>query len=172
MASSTSSNRAPIAILNKRLSGEEEWFPTHAPRGMCARPDSWNMLLWHFVIDGPENTPYEGGQYYGIVSFTERYPFSEPKIQILTPNGFVDEHWLSVDKLLGRDWTPSTYIWDLLSGLRETMAGDRPYLGGDLMWDNQIREELVQESRLANNQLREFRSAWPHLFAFLSYVNV
>ena len=34
---------------------------------IVARPNDKNILECHYVITGPQGTPYEGGQYHGVV---------------------------------------------------------------------------------------------------------
>lgn len=52
-----------------------------------AEPLPWNILEWHYVIIGPENSPYYGGMYHGSLVFTQQYPFKPPSIYMRTPNG-------------------------------------------------------------------------------------
>lgn len=42
---------------------------------------------WHYVITGPPETPYEGGQYHGTLIFPSDYPFKPPAIRMITPSG-------------------------------------------------------------------------------------
>lgn len=41
----------------------------------------------HYVVTGPENTPYEGGLYHGKLVFPREFPFKPPSIYMITPNG-------------------------------------------------------------------------------------
>ena len=50
----------------------------------CPFPDA---PVWSFVIQGPPDTPYAGGCYWGRLSIPDDYPFSPPLICILTPSG-------------------------------------------------------------------------------------
>lgn len=52
-----------------------------------AQPLPSNMLEWHYVIEGPEGSPYVGGFYHGIIKFPQEYPFKPPSIRMLTPSG-------------------------------------------------------------------------------------
>ena len=44
-----------------------------------------NMLEWHYVIEGPPGSPYQGGFYHGIIRFPQEYPYKPPSIRMLTP---------------------------------------------------------------------------------------
>ncbi|WAR15740.1 UB2J2-like protein, partial [Mya arenaria] len=37
-----------------------------------------NILEWHYVVTGPENSPYEGGTYHGKLVFPREFPFKPP----------------------------------------------------------------------------------------------
>ena len=52
-----------------------------------AAPKETNILEWHYVIEGPKKSLYEGGWYHGIVTFPSEYPYKPPSIQMVTPNG-------------------------------------------------------------------------------------
>lgn len=41
----------------------------------------------HYVVRGPEKTPYEGGMYHGKLVFPREFPFKPPSIYMITPNG-------------------------------------------------------------------------------------
>ena len=36
---------------------------------------------------GPPDSPYAGGEYYGVILFPSEYPFKPPGIKMLTPSG-------------------------------------------------------------------------------------
>ena len=46
-----------------------------------------NILEWHYVIEGHDNSPYEGGYYWGKLIFPKEYPLKPPSVIMLTPNG-------------------------------------------------------------------------------------
>jgi ubiquitin-conjugating enzyme E2 J2 len=52
-----------------------------------AAPKESNILEWHYVIQGPKGSPYDGGFYHGTVTFPKEYPHKPPSIQMITPNG-------------------------------------------------------------------------------------
>lgn len=64
--------------------------------GIRACPNEANILEWHYVLDGPTDTPYYGGFYHGILTFPAEYPYKPPSIQMITPNGrfkVISEHF-------------------------------------------------------------------------------
>lgn len=52
-----------------------------------AEPLPSNILEWHYVLQGPPGSEFEGGVYHGKVIFPPTYPFKPPSITMITPNG-------------------------------------------------------------------------------------
>lgn len=46
------------------------WHPHFAQ----AAPNPKDLFEFHFVVDGPPDTPYEGGHYHGMLRFPAEYP--------------------------------------------------------------------------------------------------
>lgn len=44
-------------------------------------------LECHFIMRGPDDSPYAGGEYHGVLVFTSQYPFAPPGIKMFTPSG-------------------------------------------------------------------------------------
>jgi ubiquitin-protein ligase len=49
--------------------------------------DESNMLNVWFRMNGPSDSPFEGGQYIGCFELDPEYPMKPPEIKIHTPNG-------------------------------------------------------------------------------------
>jgi ubiquitin-protein ligase len=75
---------APYA---QRLRKELRDLKKNPVQNITASPRENNILEWHYVIEGPKNSPFEGGWYHGVVIFPKEYPFKPPSIQMTTPNG-------------------------------------------------------------------------------------
>ena len=54
---------------------------------VAAAPLPSNLLEWHYLVTGPEGTPYEGGLYHGKLVFPKQFPFKPPSIYMITPSG-------------------------------------------------------------------------------------
>ena len=52
----------------------------------------FELFFRHYVIKGPEKSPYEGGYYHGKLVFPKDFPFKPPKIIMMTPNGRFKTH--------------------------------------------------------------------------------
>ncbi|VDO97447.1 unnamed protein product [Soboliphyme baturini] len=84
-----------------------------------------NILEWHYVIEGPPNTPYDGGFYYGKLVFPSEYPFKPPSIYILTPNGRFHTNTrlcLSISDFHPDTWNPGWSVGTILTGLLSFMV--------------------------------------------------
>uniref|UniRef100_A0A5F9DVX4 UBC core domain-containing protein n=1 Tax=Oryctolagus cuniculus TaxID=9986 RepID=A0A5F9DVX4_RABIT len=84
--SSNSNKRAPTTV-KQRLKQDYLRIKKDPVPYICAEPLPSNILEWHYVVRGPEMTPYEGGYYRGKLIFPREFPFKPPSIYMITPNG-------------------------------------------------------------------------------------
>uniref|UniRef100_A0A8C1M5A3 Ubiquitin-conjugating enzyme E2 J2 n=1 Tax=Cyprinus carpio TaxID=7962 RepID=A0A8C1M5A3_CYPCA len=99
---------------------------------ICAEPLPSNILEWHFVIRGPEKTPYKGGYYHGKLIFPQEFPFKPPGIYMLTPNGrFMCNRrlCLSISDFHPDTWNPAWSVSTILTALLSFMVENIPTLG-------------------------------------------
>lgn len=97
-----------------------------------AEPLPYNILEWHYVIRGPENTPYHGGFFHGSLLFTQQYPFRPPSIYMRTPNGRFQCNrrlCLSISDYHPDEWNPAWSVSSILTGLLSFMLEDGAALG-------------------------------------------
>lgn len=70
-----------------------------------------NIYSWTATLQGPSDTPYEGGHFKLSMEFPVEYPFKGPKIKFLTrvyhPN-IDDDGNLCIGLLKSDAWKPST----------------------------------------------------------------
>ena len=69
----------------KRIQKEYKDLLLNPINNITILPDPDNIYIWHYVIFGTEE-PYIYGQYYGILTLHEDYPFKAPRIIIKTPH--------------------------------------------------------------------------------------
>lgn len=85
-------------VAEKRLTKEYAGLAKSPPPFCIARPLESDILECHYIIRGPPDSPYAGGEYHGVLKFppevrihdggTDRqYPFGPPSIQMHTPSG-------------------------------------------------------------------------------------
>lgn len=83
-----------MSLCNTRLRKEYKDLQRKPVENIRAAPKETNILEWHYVIEGPKGSPYEGGFYHGTIVFPSEYPYKPPSIQMLTPNGrFKVQHY-------------------------------------------------------------------------------
>lgn len=54
------------------------------PEGVNATPIDENLIHWSASIQGPANSPYEGGVFFLYMQFPYVYPLHPPKIRFIT----------------------------------------------------------------------------------------
>lgn len=82
-------------------------------------------LFRHYVITGPEDTPYSGGYYHGKILFPPEYPSKPPRIFMLTPNGRFACHvpiCLSISDYHPEEWTSVETVSCILQGILDFMV--------------------------------------------------
>ena len=72
-----------LGVANQRLLTELNQLEKYPLAGCIASPREENIFQWTAVIDGPENTVYEGGTFFVELVFGEDYPFSAPKVKLI-----------------------------------------------------------------------------------------
>ena len=80
-------------VAQKRLFHEYKNLSTNPPDGITAGPVSEDdMFYWEALIQGPEETPFEGGVFAAELKFPRDYPLSPPTMKFIGggiwhPNG-------------------------------------------------------------------------------------
>tara|TARA_R110002074_G_scaffold3397_1_gene18020 strand:- start:64 stop:861 length:798 start_codon:yes stop_codon:yes gene_type:complete len=94
--------------------------------------DEDNILLGYALIIGPENTPYENGNYLFKFIFPENYPFSPPKVEYYSndgrtrfnPNLYINKYvCLSLlNTWRGEGWTSCQSIYSVLLTIQSILS--------------------------------------------------
>jgi ubiquitin-conjugating enzyme E2 J2 len=114
-----------------------------------AEPLPSNILEWHYVIRGPEDSLYNGGYYHGALMFTKDFPFKPPSIYMFTPNGRFKTNkrlCLSISDFHPDTWNPAWSISTILTGLLSFMLETTPTLGS-------CESTTAEKKRYAENSL-------------------
>jgi len=99
---------------------------------IVAEPVPNNILEWHYVVRGPESSPYFGGLYHGKLKFPPEFPFKPPSIYMITPNGRFKTNTrlcLSISDFHPDTWNPAWSVGTILTGLLSFMLEKSPTLG-------------------------------------------
>ncbi|EGW31690.1 ubiquitin-conjugating enzyme E2 6 [Spathaspora passalidarum NRRL Y-27907] len=150
----------------KRLTKEYKSIQANPPPYIIAKPNDENILEWHYVITGPANTPYEDGQYHGILRFPTEYPFKPPSIYMNTPNGRFQQNTrlcLSMSDFHPDTWNPAWSVATILTGLLSFMTGDETTTGSITTTDN-VKRKLAKDSKKWNmSENPRFKKHFPDL---------
>lgn len=134
---------------------------------IVAKPAESNILEWHYVITGPQDTPYADGQYHGTVVFPREYPFQPPTIRMITPSGrFVPGQriCLSMSDFHPESWNPAWNVSTILKALQSFMVDDEPATGCLVKQDDQVIMSFAKQSRHWNaTSNQQFKAQFPEL---------
>ncbi|CAJ0648573.1 11040_t:CDS:2 [Entrophospora sp. SA101] len=116
----------------KRLTKEYISIQNNPVPYLIAKPLENNILEWHYVIRGPQDTPYHNGEYHGVLQFPVEYPFKPPSIRMTTPSGRFQTDTrlcLSMSDFHPSSWNPSWGVATILNGLLSFMTSDETTTG-------------------------------------------
>ncbi|GMM56769.1 E2 ubiquitin-conjugating protein [Maudiozyma humilis] len=150
----------------KRLTKEYKLIVQNPPPYITARPNEDNILEWHYVIEGPPDTPYAGGQYHGTLTFPSDYPYKPPAIRMITPNGRFKENTrlcLSMSDYHPDLWNPSWSVSTILTGLLSFMTGDEATTGSINTTDLQKRVLAGKSMEYNTHANRRFKVVFPEI---------
>jgi len=130
---------------------------------IVAEPLPSNILEWHYVVEGPESSPYAGGVYKGKLVFPSEFPFKPPAIYMSTPNGRFKTDMrlcLSISDYHPDTWNPAWSVATILTGLLSFMLEKSPTLGSVETTDAEKRR-LAAASHEFNLRDRTFSELFP-----------
>eukprot|EP00899_Mesostigma_viride_P012251 jgi/Mesvir1/21026/Mv08077-RA.1 len=107
-----------------------------------------NMLEWHFLIQGPPDTPYEGGWYIGKIKFPPDYPFKPPSLMMVTPTGRFQPSTrlcLSMSDFHPETWNAMWSVATVCVGLLSFML-ERTATTGSIETTDAEKQRLARES--------------------------
>jgi ubiquitin-conjugating enzyme E2 J2 len=130
-------------------------------------PKETNLLEWHYVIEGPKGSPYEGGYYHGMVLFPKEYPHKPPSIHMFTPNGRFKPNTrlcLSISDFHPETWNPLWSVGTILLGLYTFMLdpSEQPTYGS-ITTSNATKQQFAAESLEYNVNNETFCELFPDL---------
>ncbi|KAI2477351.1 Ubiquitin-conjugating enzyme E2 6 [Pyrenophora tritici-repentis] len=116
----------------KRLTKEYAAITKSPPPYISAHPSDKNILEWHYILTGPPDTPYDGGQYWGTLLFPPDYPFAPPAIRMHTPSGRFQPSsrlCLSISDFHPKSFNPAWEVSTILNGLLSFMTSEEMTTG-------------------------------------------
>lgn len=133
------------------------------PPYVWAVPDEKNILNWHYLVRGPPDSPYAGGEYHGMIMFPSEYPFKPPGIKMFTPSGrFIPDKKIcfSMSDFHPGTWNPAWSVATILTGLLSFMLTEE-ITTGSASSNHHERVMLAARSHAWNLNQKRFRDAFP-----------
>jgi ubiquitin-conjugating enzyme E2 J2 len=147
----------------KRLAKEYVAMQKEPPPFIWAVPDEKNILTWNYMIRGPPDSPYAGGEFHGVLLFPAEYPFKPPGIKMFTPSGrFQPDKKIcfSMSDFHPGSWNPAWSVATILTGLLSFMLSDEMTTGSMTSSDTHKRA-FATRSHAWNLTNQRFKDAFP-----------
>lgn len=117
-----------MSFATKRLCKELSVVQNESIEGITII-NSDDIFIWKAIIDGPKDSPFEGGKFKIDIKFDNNYPVKPPAVKftspIFHPNIYKDGR-ICVDILQG-EWTPTQNIRTVLLSLRSLLIDPNPF---------------------------------------------
>ena len=117
----------------------------------------------HYILRGPPDTPYAGGEYHGQLLFPPEFPFKPPGIKMQTPSGrFAPNTKIctSMSDYHPHTWQPGWNTSTILIGLLSFMCSDEMTTGSVTASDAD-RRKLAAQSHAFNLTQKKFCQIFP-----------
>ncbi|KAK9822398.1 hypothetical protein WJX74_000670 [Apatococcus lobatus] len=128
-----------------------------------AHPSTSSILVWHYVLEGPQGSEYEGGLYWGKIEFPSDYPYKPPAISMFTPSGRFKTNTqlcMSMTNYHPESWNPMWSVGTILNGLLSFMQ-ESAVSTGSISASREMRQQLAQESLQWNSTNLTFKKLFP-----------
>ncbi|EAT85297.1 hypothetical protein HBI56_072530 [Parastagonospora nodorum] len=114
--------------LPKRIIKESERLVKEPVQGISATPHDDNLRYFDVTIDGPSQSPYEGGVFKLELFLPDDYPMTPPKVRFLTkiyhPN--IDRLGRICLDVLKSNWSPALQIRTVLLSIQALLGVPNP----------------------------------------------
>ncbi len=125
--------------------------------GILVEPEQNNMYNIHFVLQGPEKTPFEGGLYHGMIRLSPNHPLNAPNIHMFTPSGrFVAEAYPLANGSRGicttatsfhpEEWTSVSSITTTITGFVSLMCDPKDQGVGGIISTDEEKKKFTMDS--------------------------
>jgi ubiquitin-conjugating enzyme E2 J2 len=156
-------------LRTKRLNGDLKILNREPLKYIRAVPDENNMLIWYFIIKGPEFSEYNGGYYLGKIIHNEQYPLKPPNFYMLTPSGRFSINkkiCLTNSSYHSDQWSAMWNIKTILLGFLSIM------LDNNVSGISHINEALCIKKMYANESLKYNRKYYSEILDnFKNFTN-
>mmetsp|Transcript_17609 Transcript_17609/g.29591 ORF Transcript_17609/g.29591 Transcript_17609/m.29591 type:complete len:160 (+) Transcript_17609:140-619(+) len=130
---------AANANLPRRIIKETQRLLSEPAPGISAAPHEDNLRYFNVLIEGPTQSPYEGGFYKLELFLPEEYPMAAPKVRFLTkiyhPN--IDKLGRICLDILKDKWSPALQIRTVLLSIQALLSAPNP--------DDPLAEDIARQ---------------------------
>ncbi|KAK9832589.1 hypothetical protein WJX81_001878 [Elliptochloris bilobata] len=155
----------PKVCVNKLKREMKDFISAPPPHIPAIHVNEGNLLEWHFLIEGPPDTPYAGGFYIGKLRFPGEYPFKPPSILMLTPNARFETGTrlcLSMSDFHPETWSPLWSVATILTGLLSFML-ESEITTGSLETSDAAKMAMARASVAWNLRQPQLATMFPQL---------
>ncbi|KAK7204169.1 ubiquitin-conjugating enzyme/RWD-like protein [Myxozyma melibiosi] len=144
--------------LPKRIIKETERLVSDPVPGITAVPHEENMRYFDVTVDGPSQSPYEGGVFKLELFLPEEYPMVAPKVRFLTkiyhPN--IDKLGRICLDVLKTNWSPALQIRTILLSVQALLGAPNP----DDPLANDVAQRWKEDERAAIATAKEWTQTY------------
>lgn len=140
---------SPMAI--KRIQSELASLKKEPPDFFRAQPLNDDLLDWHFVLLGAENSVFERGLFHGRIMLDQDYPMKPPRVIFLTETGRFEVGvpvCLTITSHHAECWQPTWDIRTALTAIRAFMETPAAGALGGIDSSDEDRINFAQRSRV------------------------
>ncbi|KAE9551248.1 hypothetical protein FO519_005532 [Halicephalobus sp. NKZ332] len=142
-------SRQPMPAAIKRLTLDYRHLIEDPLPSIVAHPLPENILEWHYLILGSEDTPFAGGYYHGKLVFPHNFPMAPPAIYMITPSGrFVPniKVCLSISDFHPETWNPAWTVSSILLGIMSFMNDTHSETHGSMETTDDAKRDFAKAS--------------------------
>ncbi|CAF1107057.1 unnamed protein product [Rotaria sp. Silwood1] len=148
-------------LLVTRMKNELATLKRNPTPGVCIRPvTDGDLHHYHASIDGPPDTPYEGGIFILDVNLSDDYPYKPPKVVFTTrmfhPNIYPDGQ-ICLD-ILGSQWAEALSLESVLISISVLLADPNIEEPANPEAAHYYREDPEQYNRIVRQYVQQYAS--------------
>jgi len=157
LSSSTTSTMA--TTLPKRILKETERLSNDSPPGITAGPHDDNLRYFDVTIQGPDQSPFQGGVFKLELFLPEDYPMAPPKVRFLTkiyhPN--IDRLGRICLDILKDKWSPALQIRTVLLSIQALLSSPNP--------DDPLATDVAKHYKENEEEAKAQSQQWTQMYA-------